>query len=93
MSMPKLQSRPPKYSDIGELTGQPTEKITERMQNNSDMQFVEFIFLNKMEREFDKIKQDANLSYEFRKKLTKFYANCQEIKSYVDRPRGTFDNY
>ena len=57
------------------------------------MQIVEFIFLDRLEREFDTIKQDTNLPWEFRRKLTEFHANSMEIKSYVDRPRGTVESY
>ena len=57
------------------------------------MKIVQFVFLDKVEKEFDKIKQDSNLPWEFRKKLTEFHANCLEIKSYVDRPRGTPVSY
>jgi len=83
------------YAELAIRKGRPINEgiqvIAEEIEEK--MQIVEFIFLNRMEKEFDKIKQDSNLPYEFRKKLTEFYANCKEIKSYVDRPRGTLVSY
>jgi len=83
------------YMEVAIMNGRPAnegiqvaaKKIEERME------IVEFVFLDKVEKEFDKIKQDSNLSWEFRRKLTEFHINCMEIKSYVDRPRGTPASY
>ena len=60
-----------------------TEEIEKRMEA------VRYIFLDKVEKELDTIKKDTNLPWEFRNKLAAFHANCLEVKSYVDRPRGT----
>ena len=57
------------------------------------MEAVQEIFLDNVEKELDKIKQDANLSVKFRETLAECHANCKEIKSYVDRPRGTPASY
>ena len=63
------------------------EKIDERMDQ------VQYIFLDNVERELDKIQKDSKLPKEFRIKLAEFYSNCMEIKSYVDNPRGNYDSY
>ncbi|MDR1963108.1 MAG: hypothetical protein LBQ50_04970 [Planctomycetaceae bacterium] len=64
-----------------------SDKIEERMKT------IQYLFLDDVEKELKKIQSDSHLSKEFRVKLAEFYVNCIEIKSYVDKPRGTVESY
>ncbi|MDR0520735.1 MAG: serine protease [Planctomycetaceae bacterium] len=57
------------------------------------MRVVEYVFLENVKTEMMEICRDRNLSKSLRDKLAEFYANCIEIKSYVDRPRGNAQTY
>lgn len=60
---------------------------------DKEMAAVQYIYLDDVEKELEKIQKDGRLPQDFRIKFAEFYANCMEIKSYVDNPRGTVASY